>query len=80
MTTQAIPVTSAEVRGIAGPLDDAVVVEIIGTGASASEVLEAFTWLTADDQIATETERGPSGTVLRVLEILQREEPLADER
>ncbi len=80
MTTQDRPATSAEIRDIVGPLDDAVLVEIIETGASASEVLEAFTWLSADDQVATETGRGPRGAVLRVYEILQREEPQADER
>ena len=80
MTQQDRPVTSSEIIGIVGPLDDAVLIEIISTGASAGEVLEAFTWLTADDQIATEIGHGPRGAALRVYKILQREETQADER
>jgi hypothetical protein len=80
MKTQGQPATTSEILGIVGPLDDAVLAEIAETGASASEVLEAFTWLAADDQIATETERGLRGVALRVYEILQREEPQPDER
>lgn len=80
MTAQKPPATSAEILGITGTLDDAVLVEIIGIGASAAEVLEAYTWLTADDQIATEIGHGPTGAVLRVLEVLRREEAQEDER
>ena len=53
---------------------------IVETEATAAEVLEAFTWTTADDQIGTELERRPRGAVARVYEILKREEPEADER
>jgi hypothetical protein len=53
---------------------------IIETGASPAEVLEAFTWTTADDQIGTELERGPHGVVAQVCEILKLEEPEPDER
>ena len=80
MKSQEQPATSTEIADIVGPLDDRVLVEIIETGATAAEVLEAFTWLTADDQIATETGHGPHGAALRVLEILQREELSEDER
>lgn len=80
MSAQVPPATRAEIVSIIGPLDDAVVVEIQRTGATAAEVLEAFTWFTADDQIATETEHGPRGAVLRVREILEREQPEPDER
>jgi hypothetical protein len=53
---------------------------IIATEATAAEVLEAFTWLTGDDQIGTELERGPPDSVARVYEILKREEPEADDQ
>ena len=80
MKTQAQPATASEILEIVGPLDDAVLAAIVATDASAGQVLEALTWLTADDQIATDTEHGPRGPVLRVYEILQREEPQPDER
>ena len=57
-----------------------VLMRIVETEATLAEVLEAFTWATADDQIGTELERGPRGGVTRVYEILTREEPEPDER
>jgi hypothetical protein len=71
--------TAVEIAQIVGPLDDGVVMEIIATGATATEVLEAFTWLAADDQIGTEIERGPRGAAGLVYDILARQEPEPDE-
>jgi 3-deoxy-D-manno-octulosonate 8-phosphate phosphatase KdsC-like HAD superfamily phosphatase len=72
--------TQQEIIDIVGSLDDAVLLEILQSGATAAEVLEAFTWVSANDQIGTETEHGPRGAVLRVCEILLQEEPEPDER
>ena len=80
MEQQLRAATAGEIVDIVGPLEDAVLMEIIETGATAAEVLEAFTWATADDQIGTELERGPHGAVALVCEILKREEPEPDER
>jgi len=71
------PATAAE---IVGPLDDAVLMRISETEATPDEVLEAFTWATADDQIGTELEHRPRGVVARVYDILEREEPEPNER
>ena len=80
MQNKSHPATAAEIVGILGPVDDALVVDILNTGATAAEVLEAFTWANADDQIGTEIEHGPRGAVIRVYEILKREEPEESER
>ena len=53
---------------------------IVETEATAAEVLEAFTWTIADDQIGTELEHRLRGVVARVYDILKREEPEPDER
>jgi hypothetical protein len=74
------PATAAEIIEIVGPLDDAILLRIVETEATPAEVLEAFTWATADDQIGTELEHRPRGIVARVYEILKREEPEPDER
>ncbi len=74
------PATAGDIVGILGPLEDALLMEILETGATAAEVLEAFTWMNADDQIGTELGRGPRGAVIRVYEILKREEPEESER
>lgn len=79
MTHNSSTATAAEIREIVGSLDDAVVLRIEDTGATAAEVLEAFTWFTADDQLGTELERGPRRAALRVYEILRAEEPEPDE-
>ena len=74
------PATAAEIVEIVGPVDDAVLMRIVETEATPAEVLEAFTWATADDQIGTELEHRPRGLASRVSEILTREEPEPDER
>ena len=79
MGETARPATAAEIIEIVGPLEDAVLMRIVETGATPGEVLEAFTWATADDQIGTELERRPRGVVARVYDILKRENPEPDE-
>jgi len=74
------PATVAEIIEIVGPLDDAILMRIVDTEATPAEVLEAFTWTTADDQIGTELRHRPRGAVARVYEILKREEAEPDER
>lgn len=73
------PATASEVVEILGRADDDLVMRILATGASAAEVLEAFTWASADDQIGTELERRPRGAAAQVYEILKSEEPEPEE-
>jgi hypothetical protein len=73
------PVSPAEIVAIVGPLEDAVLMRIVETGATAAEVLEAYTWASANDQIGTELERGPRGAAGRVYEILKQDESEADD-
>ena len=68
-----------EIRKIVGDLDDDVVSSIVSTGATESEVLEAFLWTTSDEELGNEVERLPHGAVRAVVEILQAQEPNADE-
>ena len=76
MKQNARPASAAEITEIIGSLDDAVLVRIIATEATTAEVLEAFTWANADDQIGTELERRPRGAAGGlVYEILEGEEP-----
>ena len=80
MKQMARPATAAEITEIVGPLDDAALMSIGETEATPAEVLEAFTWATADDQIGTELEHGARGVVARVYDILKREDSEPDER
>ena len=56
-----------------------MITSILATGASPAEVLEAFTWATADDQIGTELLHGRRGAAGAVYEILLQEEPDPEE-
>ena len=71
--------TASEIIEIVGHLDDGVIARILATGATPTEVLEAFTWSTADDQIGTELRHGRSGIAGEVYEILMQEEPDPEE-
>ena len=79
MTSASHPATASEIIEIVGHLDDAVIARILASGASPAEVLEAFTWVTADDQLGTELQHGRHGAVGVVYEILLQEEPDAEE-
>ena len=79
MTTMTRPATASEIVAICGHLDDDVIAQIVATGASPAEVLEAFTWYSADDQIGTELQRSQRGAVGAVYDILTAEEPDPDE-
>jgi len=80
MRTVARTATASEIVAICGQLDDGVVARILATGATPAEVLEAFTWLSADDQIGTELQHGRTGAVGAVYDILTTEEPEAEDR
>jgi hypothetical protein len=69
-----------EIRKIVGDLEDAIVTNIMRTGATESEVLEAFLWTTSDEELGNEVERLPHGTVGAVYEILKAQEPDPNER
>jgi hypothetical protein len=58
---------------------DGVIARILATGATPAEVLEAFTWAHADDQLGRELLRRPHGATGAVYEILMREEPDPEE-
>jgi len=73
------PATASEIRSIVGPLEDDMITRILATGATPAEILEAFTWASADDQIGTELRRGRRGAVGEVYEILTSLAPDPDE-
>ena len=79
MSAVAQAATASEIIAICGHLDDGVIARILATGATAAEVLEAFTWFSADDQIGTELQRGRRSAVGAAYDILMREEPDPDE-
>jgi hypothetical protein len=75
MTSPSRPATASEIVEIVGHLDDGVIASILATGATPAEVLEAFTWANADDQLGTELQHGRHGAVGAVYVILLQVEP-----
>ena len=71
--------TAAAVRRIAGPMDEGRILEIIKTGASEAELVEALEWLHADDAIAKQVKHQPSAWVSELREILGRHDIALDD-
>jgi hypothetical protein len=71
--------TAAAVRRIAGPMDEGRILEIIKTGASETELVEALEWLHADDAIAKQVKHQPSARVSELREILGRHDIALDD-
>lgn len=72
--------THQDIIDIVGALDDARMAEIIETGASPAELMEAYTWLASDDMLADRLHREPHGMVARLCEILSADMPEPEER
>lgn len=73
------PATAAEIRGMIGDVDDAVVTSIMRTEASSAEVLQAVQWFRGGGGLEDEPGHEPHGATMAVYEILQAEEPLEPE-
>ena len=75
--------TRDEVIRILGPVDDETVAQVIETGATPEELIEAGTWMNNDESMLNIGRPLPAGRVLRLVEILERveeEELGAEER
>jgi len=71
--------TAEAVRKIAGQLDDSLLIEILKTGASEEELVEAFEWLYADDALSKSRHHAPDSRIALLRDILNRQETAIDE-
>ena len=71
--------TADEVRAIVGDISDAALASVLASGATAAEVLEAHTWLSADDVTGRTLSRPLHGVVAVVCDILEAELEPPDE-
>jgi hypothetical protein len=62
--------TYGEVKQVLGPVDDAVVAEIVRTGADRAELSEALAWINSDEALVNEHRAPPTGAVAALVEIL----------
>ena len=71
--------THDEVIRIIGDVPDERIVELIETGATASELTEAFMCLTAEDNQHGAPARPVGGIIARLIDILEADEPTPEE-
>lgn len=71
--------TAEEICSITGEVEDSVLTSILATGATSAEVLEAFTWLNADDALRKQVKHPPQGVAGDVYEILAAQDAMLDE-
>lgn len=65
------PLTRDDIVGALGETDDAIVIAIIGTGATASDLAEARAWMVNDEPLMNSGRPLASGRVGQLVEILQ---------
>jgi hypothetical protein len=77
-------VTPKDIMAAVGPVDDLVVAEIIGMGATADELAEASAWIANDEAMMNMGQPLAKGRVSRLLEIIaaakeaEEQEPSTD--
>ena len=69
-----IAASAADITAILGPIDEVVMIDILRTGASAEDVLEAFSRLESDEAVGPVAQRGAAAQVVEVMTILEAAE------
>ncbi len=68
-----------EITAILGPTDEALLAALNQTGASATELAEAWAWLNADEALVNEGRSLPSGKVADLVGILEATDLMDEE-
>ena len=63
--------TKDAVHRVLGPVDDSLVAELIGTGATEEELREARAWVVNDEALLNQMRRHPAGRVGSLVEMLR---------
>jgi hypothetical protein len=66
-------VTPTEVAEIAGELSESATAQILATGATAAELIEAITWMSSDDYLHRALHHAPAGIVATLCDIIEDE-------
>lgn len=74
------PVTRSDVVAVLGIHDDAKIADIIATGATVEDLVEAFEWASGGSDVMADARRSLSGVVARIYDILVSDEEFLDER
>ena len=63
--------TAGDVRAVLGPVDGSLVAEVLATGASREELIEAYAWITNDEAPMNAGQPLASGRVAQLIEVLE---------
>jgi hypothetical protein len=63
--------TRDDITSVLGPVDEAVIADIVSTGATVEELREAFAWIGADEALVNEGRQLPSARVAALIELLE---------
>lgn len=64
----------ADIRELLGPVDETTVADVLRTGASREEIIEAVAWMNADEALANAHRKPASGKSAEVIDILAASE------
>lgn len=66
--------TSHDVTAVLGPVDEALLAEIVATGATPTELSEAWAWVNSDEALIREGRHLPAGTVAALVDLLSADQ------
>jgi hypothetical protein len=66
-----LTLTADDVRAVLGPVDDSLVAEVLATGASREELVEAYAWITNDEAPVNVGWPLASGRVAQLIDVLE---------
>lgn len=67
-------ITRDEILSLLGPVDDTLVAQIMGQGATLGELREAWAWICEEDALINEGRPLPGTKVATLIDLLQPEE------
>jgi len=66
------PLTKETIQGVLGPVDDTLAAELVTTGASEEELIEAWAWVCNEEAFLNEGRPYPGPRAASLIEILTR--------
>ncbi len=69
-----MPLTASEVEAVLGPTDEAMIAQIIATGATLADLAEAWAWINNDEALINEGRPLPTGKVAELCALLDEPE------
>ncbi|RCS25853.1 hypothetical protein DUT91_00050 [Phyllobacterium salinisoli] len=67
-------ITREEVISVLGPVDDALITDIVTTGATLEELMRAWGWINNDEALVKEGISPPSGRTAELVELLSQDD------